>query len=890
VQSVIGHYRILEKLGAGGMGEVYLAEDSKLGRKIALKVLPPELAASAERLHRFESEARAVAALNHPNIVTVHSVEEADGIRFITMELVRGKTLTTARHRMSLREVFDVAVPLADALSAAHQQGIVHRDLKPDNVMVTDEGRVKILDFGLAKMRARPSEGSEPFALSHLPTKSVTAPGVIVGTVAYMSPEQAEGKGVDPRSDIFSLGIILFQLLAGRHPFPGDSAASVLSGILKDTPPLVSDLDSRVPHELARIVRRCLEKGVTRRYQSALDLRNDLQEVKEDFESGALEKRATREALLPARRLSRLFPWALVAILSAAAVVTIVLKRTSDIPPQPVRRFVIRPPADSRLIGNAILSPDGSQLLFPARQGDRISLYLQSLDQFAPRRLEGTDAPGEPFFSPDGKWVGFDAEGKLKKVSVSGGEPVTLCDADNVIGADWGEGGNIVFGSINSPLRQVSAEGGEPKIFLAPDRERGELDFHYPQVLPGGEAMLLTRHDKSGVFGIEVYSFATKERKRLLEDAFYGRFAPTGHLVYGRGYSLFAAPFDLGRKEVSGPSVLVVENVYGSPKDGSVSFSVAEDGTLVYVPRPSRGGRSLVWVDRDGGEEPLPLAPRAFENPRLSPDGTQLAVSIEDADLRDIWVFDLERDTEHRVTFEGLNESPIWTPDGSRLTFASGQVGARNLFWKPSDGGGVAERLSESNLRQWPSDWSPDGKTLAFMETDPSDYWSLALLRLDGEPRTEPFTRERGRHNKPRFSPDGRWIAYASNAEVFIQPFPGPGGPRQISINGGRDPLWAPNGRELFYVLPLPGGGDLFTVMAVAIETSPSVRSGRPQKLFEQRYARTPYGASYDIAPDGRFLMIKLPSEDEVAPLRIQLVQGWFEELKRRVPTSGLAR
>jgi serine/threonine-protein kinase len=882
VQSVIGHYRILEKLGAGGMGEVYLAEDSKLGRRIALKVLPPELAASPERLQRFESEARAVAALNHPNIVTVHSVEEADGIRFITMELVRGKTLTTARHRMTLGDFFEVAVPLADALSAAHQQGIVHRDLKPDNVMVTDEGRVKILDFGLAKMRAKPSGDSEPFALSHLPTKSVTSPGVIVGTVAYMSPEQAEGKGVDSRSDIFALGIILYQLLAGRHPFPGDSAASVLSGILKDTPPLVSELDSRVPHELSRIVRRSLEKGVTRRYQSAIDLRNDLQEVKEDFESGALEKRATLDAAPAAQRLTRFLPWALALFLGAAAVATMLLTPGGDVPSQPVRRFVIRPPADSRLTGNPILSPDGSQILFAARQGDRLSLYLHSLDQFAPRQLEGTDAAYGPFFSPDGEWVGLAAEGKLKKVPLSGGEPVTLCDAIDVIGAAWGEDG-IVFGSINVGLRQVSAEGGEPELFLKPDTERGELDFHYPQILPGGEAMLLTRHDKNFAFGIEVYSFATRQRKRLLEDAFYGRYTPTGHLVYAKGYSLFAAPFDLGRMEVSGTSVLVVENVNGSPKDGQVSFSMAEDGTLVYVPRPSRGGRSLVWVDRNGREEPLPLTPRAFSNPRLSPDGRQLALSIEDADRQDVWVFDLERDTEHRVTFEGVNESPMWTPDGSRLTFTSGQDGPRNLFWKPADGSGVAERLTESNLRQWPSDWSPDGKTLSFMETDPSDYWSLALLRLEGEPRTEPLTRTRGRHNKPRFSPDGRWIAYASNDEVYIQPFPGPGGPRQISTNGGVEPIWAPNGRELFYLLP--GRRNVATLLAVAIETSPSVRSGRPQKLFELRYVPTDYGASYDIAPDGRFLMMK-PSEDEVAPLRIQLVQGWFEELRRRVPTS----
>jgi serine/threonine-protein kinase len=866
------------------MGEVYLAEDSKLGRKVALKILPPEVATSPERLQRFESEARAVAALNHPNIVTVHSVEEAEGVRFITMELVRGKTLGSVR-RTTLREFFEIAIPLADALSAAHQQGIVHRDLKPDNVMLTDEGRVKILDFGLAKMRAKPSEDSEAPALSHLPTKSVTSPGLIVGTVAYMSPEQAEGKKVDPRSDIFSLGIILYQLLAGRHPFPGDSAASVLSAILKDTPPLPSELDPNVPHELSRIVRRCLEKGVTRRYQSALDLRNDLEEVRADYDSGTLQKRSVLPP--PAPRLTRLLPWALAAALAAASVAAILFTGGSDVPPLPVRRFVIQLPADARLFDRAVLSPDGSNVLFPVRKGEQVSLYIQSLDHFAPRPLEGSDGGREPIFSPDGEWVAFVTEGKLKKVKLPGGEPVLLCDARDFMGGDWGERGNIVFASINSGVRQVSAEGGEARSLLEPDRERGELDFHSPQILPGGEALLVTRHDKRFTFGIEVVSLATGERKRLVEDAFSGRFVPTGHLVYASGHSLFAVPFDIGRMEVSGDSVLVVENVNASPKDGWILFSTAEDGTLVYTPRPSRGGRSLVFVDRAGKEEPLPLPPRAYSNPRLSPDGRQLAVAIEDADRQDVWVFDLERGTEHRVTFEGFNESPIWTPDGSRLTYSSGQEAALNLFWKPADGSGIAERLTESDLCQWPYDWSRDGKTLAFMETDPTDYWSLAFLRPEGEPRTEPFSRTRGRHNQPRFSPDGRWVAYNSNGEVYIEPFPGLGGPRQISTSGGAEPVWSPDGRELFYKLPnLP---HVMPMLSVAIETSPSVRSGRPQKLFERNYVNSPYGGSYDVAPGGRLLMVK-PGEEEMAALHVQLVQNWFEELKRRVPTSPAAR
>jgi len=881
VESVIGHYRVLEKLGAGGMGEVYLAEDSKLGRRIALKVLPPELAESPERLKRFETEARAVAALNHPNIVTVHSVEEADGVHFITMELVRGKTLTASIHQTSLREFFDVAVPLADALSAAHQQGIVHRDLKPDNVMLTDEGRVKILDFGLAKMRAKPSGDSEPFALSHLPTKSATSPGMIVGTVAYMSPEQAEGKKVDPRSDIFSLGIILYQLLAGRHPFLGESAASVLSAILKDTPPLPSDVDARVPHELSRIVRRCLEKGLTQRYQSAVDLRNDLEEVKGDLESGALERRSALQAAPAARGSTRFLPWVLASIAASTVVATLVISSGTDLPLRAIRRFVIQPPADASLRGEAILSPDGTHLLFQGADGDRTSLYLQPLDQFAPRRLEGTNGAYRPVFSPDGKWVGFVAEGKLKKVPVGGGAPVTLCDAGG-LGLSWGEDGNIVFGTISSGLRQVSAEGGEPKIIVAPEIERGDLDFHFPQILPGGENVLFTRHAKNGTFGIEVYSMKTRQRKPLIESAFYGRFTPTGHLVYAKGHTLYAAPFHLGSMEISGSSVSVVENVRTVPNDGWANFSIADDGTLVYIPEPNRAGRSLLWVDRIGREERLPLSPRAFTDPRLSPDGRQLAMAVEDSDRQDIWVYDLERETEHRVTFEGFNESPIWTPDGSRLTFTSDPAGVRNLFWKPSDGSGVAERLTQSELRQWPFEWSRDGTMLLFDEADPTDLASIHVLRLEEEPRTEPFIRGSSYAGAPRLSPDGRSVVYEADGEIFVHPFPGTGGPRQITTEGGVAPTWSRDGREIFF----SSGG---AMVAVSIETSPTVRTGRPRKLFDDRYVFSQFGSGYDVAPDGRFLMIK-PSEDENTPRPIYVVQGWFEELKRRVPTTGSAR
>jgi serine/threonine-protein kinase len=877
VQRVLGHYRILEKLGAGGMGEVYLAEDSKLGRKVALKVLPPELAASPERLSRFESEAKAVAALNHPSIVTVHSVEEADGVRFITMELIQGKTLGSVFHRTTLKQFLDVGISLADALAAAHQQGIVHRDLKPDNVMVTEEGRVKILDFGLAKVRAKTGPVSDSLAASHLPTKSATSPGVIMGTVGYMSPEQAEGKSVDARSDLFSLGIILYQLLAGRHPFPGDSAASVLSGILRDTPPLLSELDSRVPHELARIVRRCLEKGLTRRYQNALDLRNDLEEVKADLESGALPGR-----VMPAKKRPRAAAALSVLLLGFAGLATFIwISSPSERPPLVTRSVIPIAPADSLSLeygwASIAISPDGRTLVFSGTGEGVEQLYMRALDGDVAEPIPGTQAGRRPFFSPDGRWLGFHVGGETKKVSLTGGAPFTLCSPCQSLGSSWSSEDTIVSGEGRSGLQSFSGNGGDPRTVTGADKERGERTLRFPEVLPGGKAVIFTAGGwDEATFDdarIEVVSLATGSKKVLIEGGSYARYAPTGHLIYGRAGALFAVPFDLDRLEVTGAPVQVLEGVATDPKNGNAGFAISSEGTLVYAPGGAMGvHHRLVWADRQGRIEPATELTAALHSPRLSPDGERIALVVEGA-MGHLAAYDVPRGTLTRLTFEENVRTAIWTPGGTRLTYSWHS----ELFWQPADGSGAPEELGQKGEV---GSWSPDGKFLAFVAFVPggdgSDVW---LLPFSGDRTPRSLIDGKSNQYDPEISPDGRWLAYGSNEsgrdEVYVREFPGLGQKTQISRNGGVSPRWSRDGRELFYV------EDQVRLMFCEIRTDPTLAATRAAVAFEDKERRY-LKLGYDLSRDGRFLLV---DENENWPVQLNLVQNWFADLERRVPS-----
>ena len=800
----ISHYRVTEKLGEGGMGEVYRATDTKLGREVALKVLPPVFANDSQRMARFKREAHVLASLNHPNIASIYGLEESDGIHCLVLELVEGPTLAERikEGAIPLEESLNIAKQIADALEAAHEKGVIHRDLKPANVKVTPEGMVKVLDFGLAKALAEPASEA---AMENSPTASIlpTHEGVILGTAAYMSPEQAMGKAVDKRADIWAFGVVLFEMLTGKRLFRGENTSETLAAVIKDDPDW-NLLSTDTPLKIRELLRRCLQKDSRKRLHDIADARIEIEEVLAD-PSGTLALPAGGVGTQTAWR--RVLPWAVAGVFALVAAVGF-WPEPEPIPPPSMRLSVEVTPGESSWTvqgAAAVISPDGTRLAFVTTddQGQR-KLYLRPLDQLQANALSGTEGAANPFFSPDGQWIAFFSGNKLKKVSVRGGAAVTLCDAPNGRGGSWGEDGTIVLApEIYSGLSRVSSAGGTREAVSTLDKEKGETTHRWPQVLPGGKAVLFTVGIGSTDGNIEVQSLETGERKTLQLGGFYGRYLPTGHLVYMSEATLFAAPFDLARLEVTGPPAPILDDVRTSPNYWSGQFDFSQTGTLVYLTGGGAASEvSIFWMDPEGKTEPLLPTPRDYKNPSFSPDGKRLAVDIDEGGNSDLWVYELERETLSRLTFdEGNDHGPVWTPDGQWVTFASNRGGGRvlNLYWNRADGTGDAERLTESSNSQFPFSWSPDGKVLAFFEPSPGtnmDLWTLPM-EGDGAGGLKPgkptqFLRMSFRQWDPAFSPDGRWIAYQSDEsgqfEVYVRPFPGPGGKWQISTTGGRMP------------------------------------------------------------------------------------------------------
>ncbi|MEE9231600.1 MAG: protein kinase, partial [Acidobacteriota bacterium] len=874
-------------------GEVYRATDSKLGREVAIKVLPDAFAKDPERLARFDQEARLLASLNHPHIAAIYGLEESDGVRFLVLELVPGDTLAKriAQGPIPIDEALTLCRQIAEALEAAHERGIIHRDLKPANVKVTPDGKVKVLDFGLAK--AFQTDSSAASDLSQSPTASyrATSDGVILGTAAYMSPEQARGKPVDKRTDIWSFGCVLYECLTGRQVFHGETASDTISAILKEEPDW-NALPRTTPASVRRLLRRCLHKEAAKRRRDIGDSGIELDEAI----AGTSEYSSSIEDTTVSPRShwrTRTALWSL-AVLLLGGIAAWNLKPVPSPGPRSAVHLTIPLPAGEYLwhpvSGDALaISPDGSSVLYSATSsGGEAQLFLRSLDRLDPEPMNRTEGGFDPFFSPDGEWIGFFTHRGLHKVSLGGGMHVNLYEgAINSRGAIWAANGNIYF--VPQPtvgVMQVPAGGGVAKYATLPDQEKDEISHRFPHVLPGGRGLLVTLERTSSrnfdEASIAVIVPETGELKILVEGGMDARYAPTGHLVYARAGSLLAAPFDLEQLELTGQPVPVLDGVITNLVTGNADYDFSRDGTLVYVPGGSvMAERKLIWMDRQGNVKPVTSTRRAFMQPRLSPDGRRLTIIVQAADDK-LWIYDLERDTLTRLGFEeGDYYGSVWSPDSQHLVFYVERPGDGTLYRMRADGSGETEPLLSGKNVMFPTSWSPDGQVLAYTEQNPTTGLDIWVLPLEGERKPVSYLRTDFDEYDATFSPDGKWLAYASDetgsGEVYVRPFPGPGGKWQMSAAGGANPVWALNGQELFYHARN-------AMMVVALETEPRFKAAKPRVLFTRLIDEF---AGYAVAPDGqRFLMVDR-TKAEARPDRIHIVQNWFEELNRLVPTGN---
>jgi eukaryotic-like serine/threonine-protein kinase len=888
----IGPYEVLAPIGVGGMGEVYRARDTQLMREVAIKILPDSFATDPERLARFRREAKVLASLNHPHIAAVYGLERFGDGQALVMELVGGEDLSQriARGVIPIDEVLAIAKQIAEALEAAHEQGVIHRDLKPANIKIREDGTVKVLDFGLAK--ALEPVAGRPGAATMSPTitspATMTGVGVLLGTAAYMSPEQAKGKPADKRSDIWAFGAVLYEMLTGRRPFEGEDASDTIAAVLRSEPDW-NALPNDTPSTIRTLVVRCLQKDVKKRVRDAGDIVIECEQAITISVTSAATPPIVARAFL-----RRSLVIGLAGLLLGGFITGLAVWRLKPAPAPPVRRLTMLLPSGQRLEGlnlTAIaLSPDEKRLAYVASAGGPQQLYVREMDSVEGKPIAGTEGAVSPFFSPDGQWLGFFTVDRLKKVSVSGSQLVILAPvSDYGKGGTWGSDGNIVFASANdSGLSVVPAVGGTAQTLTRLDSRKGEGSHRFPHYLPGGDALLFT----TGTGGswdearIELLKLSSGERKMLIEGGSDAIYVPTGHLLYLRAGALMSVPVDIDRLEVKGSPVALFHGVLPSTENtGAAQATFASSGSLVYVSGGGRAGeRSVVWVDRKGTEQPSQLSPRAYSHPRLSPNDQRVALVIDEGNNANVWVYDFPRGTLTRLTFEGAF-GPIWTSDGKKVTFNSNPASLNaplNLFWKPADSSATEERLTTSENPQAPASWSPNGETLAFNEFDPITGADLWLLSLKEGKKSRPLVRGSFNEFNLSFSPDGRWFAYQSNEsgsyEVYVQPFPGPGSKELVSTQGGTEPVWSRDGRELFY-----RSGD--KMMAVGTTTQPTFRAARPEVLFERRYYnQTQSRRDYDVTSDGRrFLMLK-ESEQATTTTRIEVVLSWFEELKRLVP------
>jgi serine/threonine protein kinase len=877
IGDTLGYYQITSRLGKGGMGEVYQARDQKLGRDVAIKVLPDEFARDTDRVARFQREAKILASLNHPNIAAIYGLEEFAGTNFLVLELVGGETLEDKLKRgaIPVDESIKLSLQIAEALDAAHEKGVIHRDLKPSNIKVAPDGTVKILDFGLAKAFA----GDQEVNLSNSPTLSdaATQQGVILGTAAYMSPEQARGKSVDRRADIWAFGCVLFEMLAGRPAFSGQDVSDILAAVIR-TEPEWNNLPGKLHWRLREVLERCLKKDLKDRYHDISDVRADIQRILTDSSSVSGLKAAEDESKRPRKALA----WIAAVVLTAVIVGVVIwnFKPSPRSEPLPVTRFSYELPKDS---GDFAVSPNGRQFVYATPRG----LYLQSFDELDPKLIPGTEGkPQRPFFSPDGKWIGYiGTDFKLKKIGISGGAPIDLCGVQVPLGALWYPDNRIILSDAAQGILRISANGGTPELLV-----KGFCA--YPQLLPNGESILYTDVSKRP-YTIHVQSLQSGKQKELFAGtgAYY---LPTGHLVYALWtgtFNLVAVPFNLEKLEATDGPVPII--------NGLTQVDFSDSGTLLYMPGTAEGSPAVqripVWVDQKGKEEPIPGAPNNL-NQRfvLSPDGTKVALVASAGGNTQIWVWDLMRKTVTQLTFdESGNIFPLWTRDGRQVLYQTNRSGSQyELNMKAADGTGKVQKLGTFSFMPGPSSLSGDGKSVIMSEVEINPFrGGITLLSLEGDHSRKPLLGEKYVETQPSVSHDGKWIAYVSTEssqnEIYVRPFPDiEKGKWRISDRGGIGPLWSRDGRKLFY-----RNGD--AVMSVGLEIEPAFKAGKPEVLFRANYYYWGVGQMiqpmWDIGPDGKFMMVKEVKPNEKAPTaeaprKINIVLNWTEELKQRVP------
>jgi serine/threonine protein kinase/Tol biopolymer transport system component len=870
ISTKIAHYEIAEKLGEGGMGVVYRAHDTKLNRDVAIKVLPNTLTHDRDRMDRFRREAQLLAQLNHSAIAGIYGVEESNGQYALVMELADGQTLAErlSTGPIPLEETLPIAKQIAEALEAAHERGIIHRDLKPANIKISEDGQVKVLDFGLAKaLEGDPSSSVES---EHSPTLTMAATqaGVILGTAAYMSPEQARGKTADKRADIWSFGVVLYEMLTGRQMFGGETVSDSLAGVLKTEIDLKA-LPDETPQAVRRLLSRCLERDRKRRLRDIGDARLEIEEALAGKAEPVLPKAAPA---MPRRKVLSLGG---AAIFAGGFGAGFWFRRPPAAPELPRRVFSLVatdfPPTGT------VISPDGRHVAFRSVENSRVtaSLWVWDLDQEQPRRLAGPNRVSNPFWSPDSRFVGFRDGNEIKKVAVAGGAATVICQWEqrNFVGASWSsDGETIVFSSGGTPgLYQVPAAGGSPK----PLREGDQYGYVYPQFLPAeAAAPMLFVQAESPQSGEIVFGNPGKGEGATVVAGTAAVYSPSGHILYESQGGIWALPFSLGTGESTGEAFPVRQQA-GSP-------SVSADGTLVYIDTPAAGSQQLLWKSRDGAELGVIGQPQErIRAPRLSPDGKRVAVWGLENGNNDIWIHDAERGLKTRLTFDEAREDrPIWSPDGKQIAFASARSGNVDGYLKSADGSGEPVVLVASEKLDFIVDWSRDGKYMVVtaIGEEGRGIGYLKKNEQSGKYEIVPLIATRFDASDGNLSPDSRWIAYQSNesgrSEVYVQRFPEGGGRLQVSVNGGLQPRWRGDGKELFYV-----EGE--TLMVVSVNQGAELSFGKPVALFEQPGITSSPGQQYDVAPDGqKFVVIEAVSEDRPPVMRV--VQNWISEFRDR--------